>query len=166
MRIKKPDDETLEYIRDNYIYDPSTGQIDGPLRKNIGEIRYTQHNNRYLYVINIKGRKYRRYHLAWFLYHGAWPRQQIDHKDRNSLNDVITNLQEVDDFKQQQNKENYSGYRDFSILKKNDGKWRAKNLVVRNQARGVILGYVKDIEEGKKLIDQYWEGFASGETKK
>lgn len=43
-------------------------------------------------VITINGRKYSAHRLAWFLAHGAWPRNYIDHingvRDDNRLNNL------------------------------------------------------------------------------
>lgn len=153
--IKKPDQPTLDYIANNYKYVPN-GTINGPLTDNVGEFIKT--GTRLFCRIKIKGRNFRRYHIVWFLNKGEWPKSQLDHKDRDSTNDKIDNLVECDDFKQQQNRGNYTGYREFSIEPKNDGKWRYRNYVVRNKAKGIRLGYAKDREEAIIMIDGYYEG--------
>lgn len=153
-KIKKPDDATLHWISTMYVYHPETGEIDGPNNSDVGY--WDTVMNRTYKRIEIKGRRYRRYHLAWFLYYGKWPESQIDHRDRDSTNDRIDNLRETDDFGQQQNRDIYNGYRGFSIEKKNDGKWRTKNWRVYNQTRKIYLGYCLDYEDGKKLIDEWY----------
>lgn len=154
MEVKKPDEDILRHISIMYVYHPETGEIDGPRNNDIGY--WTTSNGRTIRKIEIKGRRYRRYHLGWFLYYGEWPKSQLDHKDRDSTNDKIENLQEVNNFEQQQNKDNYNGYRGFSIEKKNDGKWRFKNWRVYNKAKDIYLGNCINYEEGMKIVDQYY----------
>lgn len=160
-KIKKPDDKTLNWIATIYSYDENTGEIYGPSGERTGYIEKSQ--TRIFYRIDIKGKHYKRAHLAWFLYYKEWPLSQIDHYDRDSCNDKIDNLREVDDFTQQQNKDNYTGYRGFSIQPKKDGKWRKKNLVIRNQVKGVWLGYAENRKEAIEIIDKYYsEGVIPG----
>lgn len=37
----------------------------------------------------------KRYHLVWLFHHGRWPELEIDHIDRNKINDRIENLREA-----------------------------------------------------------------------
>lgn len=51
-------------------------------------------NNGYL-KIGINGKQYPAHRLAWFYYYKEWPKNQIDHIDRNRQNNAITNLRDV-----------------------------------------------------------------------
>ena len=51
-------------------------------------------SNRY-WVIRLGSKIYFQHRVLWFLYHGAWPEKEIDHIDRNSLNNSITKLRVV-----------------------------------------------------------------------
>lgn len=47
------------------------------------------------WVIQIHGKKYNRSRLAWLWMTGSFPKEFIDHKDGNSLNDKWDNLREA-----------------------------------------------------------------------
>lgn len=152
-RIRKPDDELLRYIEENYIY-CEDGTIDSKRAENIGNT-VTVGTRTYI-KLRIKGLNIRRYHVVWFLCKGAWPKSQIDHIDRNCLNDKIDNLREADDYIQQQNRDNYYGYKGYSVEYRNDPnkklQWR-----VRNQTIGIELGSHESKEAAMQYIDEWCE---------
>ena len=47
-------------------------------------------------IIKIKGRQFKAHRIVWFLCKGKFPKLEIDHIDRNRLNNKIENLREVD----------------------------------------------------------------------
>lgn len=149
-KIKKPDGDTLDYIKENYSYQ-SNGTINGPYGTNIGSMTITP--NRTYYKVAIKGRNYRRYHVIWLLCKGEWPRSQLNHVDRDCTNDLIDNLRECNDYTQQQNKENYSGYLGFSILLCTD-KVRKKPWRIRCQSTKSSLGYFETRELAISFLDE------------
>ena len=46
-------------------------------------------------VIEIDDRPYAAHRLAWLRTYGAWPTNEIDHKDRNGTNNAIENLRDA-----------------------------------------------------------------------
>lgn len=46
-------------------------------------------------IITINGTKYRSGRLAWFYMTGEWPTQEIDHDDRDKINDKWDNLRDL-----------------------------------------------------------------------
>lgn len=151
-KIKRPSDEIIEFIRENYSYDES-GLINSKIKNDIGE-RHKRLDGKVIIRLKVRGKNIRRAHIVWFLNRGVWPIQEIDHFDRNQLNDKIDNLREVTSDEQQQNKSNYMGYKGFSVLEKKD-KPRTKKWQVRKQSQNIYLGYYLTEDEAKAAIDEY-----------
>lgn len=75
-RLFRYDSETGDVIR-------LTGKLRGlPVRRKMG---------RYL-GIKLEKRMYVAHRVIWLLVHGEWPVHQIDHKDGNGMNNVLSNL--------------------------------------------------------------------------
>ncbi len=78
--------------------------------------------------IGIRGKIYMAHHLVFLYHHGFIPKQ-LDHIDRNPLNNRIENLRVADDSQQEANKkirsDNKSGYRGV-FWNKQKSKWHAK----------------------------------------
>lgn len=45
--------------------------------------------------IGIEGKAFLAHRLVWLYHHGYWPENQVDHIDRDKLNNMIDNLREV-----------------------------------------------------------------------
>lgn len=92
-------------------------------------------------AIKIRGKFYKVHRLAWLYIHGRWPLDQIDHINRQKLDNRIENLRECS---RQQNMRNTDKYRTNSSGYKNvhwvNGKWRA----VVNDGKQRTLGYFRD----------------------
>ena len=54
--------------------------------------------------IQLDGRKYKAHRLAWLYLFGEWPKGQIDHINRNSLDNRIANLRDVSQSENQHNR--------------------------------------------------------------
>jgi len=151
-----PPKEILEYIRENYSYD-TRGWINGPLKDNIGEFS-KRPDGKVIRRLKIQRKNYKVHHIVWFLCKKHWPTSEIDHIDRDTLNNKVENLRDVDSFTQNQNKENYKGYKGFSVFYDHSEAHRRKQLWrVRNQSQDIYLGRFYTEEECYKVIDRYWE---------
>ncbi len=89
---------TLAVVRHFLDYDAATGDFYWRVSP-IGRIPagslagYPNHKGYWL--ITIQGEEYAAHRLAWLWMTGAWPKDQIDHKDRNKANNAWHNLREA-----------------------------------------------------------------------
>ena len=85
---------TQEWLREVLDYDPLTGLFTCLVNRRKarkGDLAAKPSaTSPYLYV-SIGYRRYLAHRLAWFYVHGEWP-PELDHRDRNKKNNVITNL--------------------------------------------------------------------------
>lgn len=97
--------------------------------------------------VRVNKELYLSHRLAWFLYYGVWPRDQIDHIDGNGLNNKIENLRDVTHKENKLNHpipiSNTSGAVGVYAWKR-DKCWRASIGVNGKQ---VNLGLFKTFEE-------------------
>lgn len=94
---------TQEKLKEILNYDPETGLfkwkertwLEGKQKTfNVrfsGKIAGSLSNSGYL-QIGINNKDYLCHRLAWFYIHGYWPKDYIDHIDRNKTNNKISNL--------------------------------------------------------------------------
>jgi hypothetical protein len=105
-------------------------------------------------VVSLDGKSYYAHRLAWFYVTGKWPKKQIDHKNRNKLDNRFHNFRDVPDAKNRQNR----------ILRANQGvvwdrfrgKWKASiqvNGSLKNLGR--FDCYKKAVSVRKAAEKQY-----------
>lgn len=82
--------EILEYIKQNFVYN-SNGTLTRLDRKNSNG---SLDKDGYL-ILKIKGKKYRAHRVVYALINGRFPNGEIDHINRNRLDNRIENLREV-----------------------------------------------------------------------
>lgn len=87
------------YIKNNFVYDD--GKIIRTDRKNSDG---SLDKDGYL-IIKVKGKKIRAHRIVWLLNYGNFPENELDHKNRNRLDNRIENLRESDRIQQNNNKE-------------------------------------------------------------
>lgn len=85
----------LDRAKELFSYDLESGAFTWKASKQnpylIGKPAGTKHNDGYL-MIRIDGQRYRAHRLAWAWVHGEEPPVEIDHIDRDRLNNSIDNL--------------------------------------------------------------------------
>lgn len=137
-------------------YDPDTGVwiwINAPFRKpqlvgtEAGHLSWKDGSRR----IMIDRTMYRSSRLAWFYMTGEWPKEEIDHEDRDPSNDKWENLREATSAENKANTKlssrNTSGYRGVSWHDLRQ-KWRA-------QVDRVHLGLFDTAEEAAAARDAF-----------
>lgn len=105
---------TQAQLHELFDYDADTGHLIRKVARQsvkVGDIAGTITNRGYRHI-SINGRNYQAHRLVWFYHHGEWPNRQIDHIDRDKLNNRIENLRDVSCSINQLNKtkSNSTGY--------------------------------------------------------
>lgn len=84
---------TPEKLKELVHYNPNTGEftrLSGPhAGKPMGSTDSSGHRQ-----TRVNGKTYLMHRLAWFYVYGVWPAEDLDHIDRNPLNNSIKNLRE------------------------------------------------------------------------
>lgn len=137
-----------KWLQELLHYDPRTGVwtwLDPPnhntrLRGQVAG--YVRHDGYTL--IRIGGRAYYASRLAFLYMTGEWPKDEVDHVDRNPANDRWSNLREATSSENKWNRDtSYAGYRGVYPCGRN---WQA-------MAGGLYLGFFKDLEEALAARD-------------
>lgn len=93
----------LHELISNYKYDPDTGEImkvTGTSYKRIGFV-----DSRGYLTISHNGVSLKAHRVAYALYYGEWPSNELDHINRRPLDNRISNLRLADRFINNQNRE-------------------------------------------------------------
>ena len=103
--------------------------------------------------IGVKGRIFKAHRLAWLYVYGDWPYGQIDHIDGNKSNNKISNLRDVNQSINQQNRyreksDNKLGVLGVSLW--SDGRAGFKSQITVN-GRCRYLGTFKTSEEAHEV---------------
>lgn len=140
---------TAERLREVLHYDPETGAFTwlvslGRVRAGAVAGEITRQGYR---LIQIDGQRYPAHRLAWFYMTGAWPADEVDHRNTVPGDDRWANLREATSAQNSWNtpkrRNNTSGVKGVTRHPKS-GKWHARIRV--NNGR-VHLGYFTDINE-------------------
>lgn len=112
-------------------YNAETGAITWAVnrgRVKAGDSAGYFHKKDGYFYIKIRPNRYPAHRIAWFLYHGKWPDNVIDHINGNGSDNRISNLREAtvseNAHNMRRNKNNTSGYKGVCFDKVN-GKWMA-----------------------------------------
>ena len=134
--------ELFEY-RDGQVYERVSGERVGTLTGNGSRL------------VSFGEHRLPETHVIWALVHGVLPRNQIDHIDRNKLNNNINNLREATHHQQQMNKNLYksntSGYKGVSKCSVKHRPWRA---LIQYDGHKYNLGSFPTKEEAARVYDK------------
>lgn len=111
-------------------YDPKTGHLwwkTTGKRKNIFKPAGTIDGDGYI-QFQFEGRNYRGHRIAWLLFYGEWPKNEIDHDNRIKSDNRILNLKDSTHSDNQKNhpvrKTSKSGIKGVRLHR--SGKWQAR----------------------------------------
>ena len=130
-------------------YNPDTGEFTwlvggrGRLPGKIAGCPHHTGKGKVYVKIQIDGRIYPAHRLAWLYSYDAWPENQIDHLDQDSLNNRLSNLRDVTGSennknrkRQNNNRSGVTGVRFRIVLQ----KWLAQ---IQVNGKQIHLGYFK-----------------------
>ena len=99
--------------------------------------------------VRIDGKVYLVHRLAWYLYYGVWPKNDIDHINQDKVNNPISNLREATRSRNMANVEPKEGkFKGVTALK--SGKYRAE-ITYENKWHN--LGHFHTPEEAASEYD-------------
>lgn len=126
-----------EILRQVLRYDPETGDLHWSYSslmstkwngRYVGKLAFTATHSEGYKIGKIMGKSLRAHRVAWLLYYGDWPAEQIDHIDGVRTNNVIGNLRSVTNAQNSRNRaktaRNKSGHVGVRAYK--NGKWIAE----------------------------------------
>lgn len=154
---------TAEYLRSILHYESETGiftwKVSTSRNVKAGDVAGSQNGDGYM-QIRVCSRSYLAHRLAWLYEHGEWPKDQIDHINRDRSDNRIENLREVTNKQNHQNRSkpsnNTSGHPGVSWDKR-ASKWRAR---IEHNQKQIHLGLFTDLEEAlsaRKAAEKlYW----------
>lgn len=148
MDIEKFDGLTYEKSIEIFRYEPETGVLERKLKSGRWKVCGDKptHSDGYGRV-GIDGERYLAHRLIWLLTYGEWPENEIDHLDRDSLNNKIENLRVATRLENQHNqgvrKNNTSGYPGVHFHKQSN-KYMA---YINGNGRRIHLGLYPSAEE-------------------
>jgi HNH endonuclease/AP2 domain len=149
MKISKEKQSMLSasYLRSQLSYEPNTGVfiriLSNANNTKVGDVAGCVKTDGYLHiVITISGKQYSfgAHRLAWLYVYGVWPKAQLDHIDRDKLNNRIDNLREATCSENGRNrtKQNNTSSRYIGVCwYKNGKKWGA---YIKHQGNRYYLG--------------------------
>jgi len=156
---------TPEELRQLLRYEPDTGKLywkERPASMFNGdrELSAKKWNSRFagkeaFNTVNDRGyltglifcRAHKSHRIAWAVFYGRWPSDQIDHINGNKQDNRILNLREATQSENKRNtatyKSNTSGYKGVS-WSRSEGKWVSR---IGFQGKQINLGYFDDPAE-------------------
>lgn len=138
-------------LKDALHYDPETGHwtwlVRMGSRAGVGTIAGTKDRLGYI-QIKFNGKLYKGHRLAWFYVTGEWPKEELDHINRNPSDNRWCNLREASRTQNNRNtgnrKHNTSGLRGAFFCPNRKKKWDAR---IGLNGKSVYLGSFNTKEE-------------------
>lgn len=150
---------TYEEANELIAYDPNTGALTWKNRMGrwgripAGSPATSTDSKGYLYV-HIGTKNYRAHRVAWLLHYGHWPDKDIDHVNRNRVDNRIVNLRGATRYEQLQNQkkraDNTTGFTGVSETR--NGTYAVS---VWHRGKKHYVGTFKELDEAReKYMDK------------
>lgn len=137
---------TQERLKQRLHYDPETGifrwRVAAGRRVKAGDVAGC--NDHGYIVIRVDSRNYGAHRLAVLYMTGAWPEDEVDHKDLNRANNRWTNLREATGSQNCANKRPYGAVPLKGVRLRSSGKYEARFKINGKQK---YLGHFPTAEE-------------------
>jgi hypothetical protein len=135
---------TQKMLREALDYDADAGVFTWRTTgKEAGAIRNSGKRRKPSWRIGIGGRQYARGRLAWFWKKARWPSPEIDHIDRDSLNDRWLNLREAT---RSQNEANKGPKRDNKLGVRGVCMWHGLYRAQIYRGKKIFIGNFPTLE--------------------
>jgi hypothetical protein len=148
---------TAKFLHECFVYDDQSGDLywkERPLNHFQNKGLMDAWNRRWAskqvcskdsdgyFRVKLLGRRFFVHRIIWKMWHGEWPKEFIDHIDRDKKNNKINNLREADVFLNARNKDkkktNNTGYK--GVYRHKAGGYQASIGVLGKERK---LGYFK-----------------------
>ena len=145
---------TQKILKECLDYNPLTGIFSAKI--NTGSMRIGKRVgklHRYLYI-GVKRRRYLAHRLAWLYVYGKWPDNEIDHINRNKLDNRISNLRDTSGSLNQKNRSSLSKNNKTGFLGvvRVQGGFSAR---IKNNRKVIHIKYCATPEEASKAYAKY-----------
>ena len=144
----------FEMARDFFRYDPETGDI---FRIKVNKYRPKLLNKKSGYLCNgylfswFNKKQVRNHRLAWLLYYGTWPKNEVDHINGIRSDNRIVNLRDVTPRENQSNKDVHrNGKLVGANYHKRHKKYRAQ---IEIKGKNIYLGFFEtELDAHKRYL--------------
>ena len=118
-------------------------------------------------MIKYKGRIYNRSRLVWYYFHNKWPDKQIDHINRNKVDDRIENLRDISPIGNSDNiDDKYKALSGYKYINKKKSKrykqgfiWRFMLRTVGRKSPMKIVKHSTDLQPLIQFRNEYIEKY-------
>lgn len=137
-------------VRELLAYDPETGLLTWKVEgrgTSQGRVAGSMRNNGY-FRVGIRRKAYSIHRIAWLIYYGEWPKDQVDHIDGDRTNNRISNLRPASATVNSQNRVRAQANNRLGVMgvRLYRGKYQA---CLRLSGKYVYLGRYCTIEEAR-----------------
>lgn len=145
--------EFQEYIKQNY--EDHDGRLFNKKRQAYtGNIKHINEQGIEYRRVKICKRKFPVHRIIWFLHYGSFPKDMIDHIDRDGSNNKISNLREATNAQNQwnttKNRKNSTGYKDVFWNKKDSLYY----VMIHDGISQKYFGCFKKLEDAVQRAEQ------------